>query len=84
MRAGFAQFAAFARDGADNRGFLAEGTLTVPVLAVGGEASSGALVETLMRLVADQVEGAVVPAAGHWLMEENPEATVTLVQHFLA
>jgi len=84
MRAGFAQFAAFAQDAADNRGFLAEGTLTVPVLAVGGEASSGAMMETLMRLVADQVEGAVVPAAGHWLMEENPEATVTLVQHFLA
>jgi len=84
MRAGFAQFAAFAQDAANNRGFLTEGKLTVPVLAVGGEASSGAMVETLMRLVTDQVEGAVVPAAGHWLMEENPEATVTLVQHFLA
>jgi len=84
MRAGFAQFAAFAQDAADNRGFLDQGKLTVPVLAVGGEASSGTLVETLMGFVADHVEGAVVPAAAHWLMEENPEATVTLVQRFLA
>ncbi len=84
MRAAFAQFAAFAQDAADNRGFLAAGKLAVPVLAVGGEASSGALVATLLRPVADQVAGAVVPAAGHWLMEEHPAATVTLVQHFLA
>ena len=84
MRAGFAQFAAFAQDAADNKGFLAQGKLTVPVLAVGGAASSGTMVETLMRCVADQVEGAVVPSAGHWLLEENLEATVTLVQRFLA
>ena len=84
MRAGFAQFAAFAQDTADNRGFLDQGKLAVPVLAIGGEASSGTLVETLMGFVADHVEGAVVPAAAHWLMEENPEATVTLVQRFLA
>ena len=56
MRAGFAQVAAFARDAADNRGFLEQGKLTIPMLAVGGEASGGAMVETLMRCIADQVE----------------------------
>ncbi len=45
---------------------------TIPVLAVGGEASNGAMTEGLMKLVADDVKGAVVPLAGHWLMEEKP------------
>ncbi len=83
MRAGFAQFNAFTQDALDNHSYLERGKLTLPVLAVGGEASSGARTEELMRLVAERVEGAVVSASGHWLMEENPEATVTLVQRFL-
>ncbi len=84
MRAGFAQFAAFAQDAIDNMVLLEKGKLTVPVLAVGGEASGGARTETIMQFVADHVEGAIIPAAGHWLMEENPEATVTLIQQFLS
>ncbi len=83
MRAGFAQFNAFPQDAVDNKAFLEQGKLTFPVLAVGGEASNGSMTENLMGLVAEDVRGAVVPAAGHWLMEENPEATVELVQAFL-
>ena len=84
MRAGFAQFAAFPQDAADNKRFVEKGKLAVPVLAVGGEASSGAMVQSLMQFVADDVAGAVVPAAAHWLMEENPASTVELVGRFLA
>ena len=84
MRAGFAQFHAFTQDAIDNQAYLKQGKLTIPVLAIGGEASSGAMSEGLLKLVADDVKGAVVPGAGHWLMEENPEATVKLVQDFLA
>ena len=84
MRAGFAQFAAFAVDATDNIAFLEKGKLAVPVLALGGEASSGAMVQKLMQFVADDVAGAVVPAAAHWLMEENPEATTEFVCRFLA
>ena len=83
MRAGFAQFNAFPQDAVDNRGYLEQGKLTIPILAVGGEKSSGERTEVLMRQVAERVEGAVVPAAGHWLMEENPEATMILVQRYL-
>jgi len=36
-----------------------------------------------MQFAANNVTGAVVPASGHWLMEENPEETVRLVQQFL-
>ena len=37
----------------------------------------------LMRLVATDVHGGVVPASGHWVMEENPSATIALVTGFL-
>ena len=55
----------------------------MPVLAVGGEKSFGATEATAMRNVAINVQEAVVPGAGHWLMEENPTATVALIQNFL-
>ena len=84
MRAGFAQFHAFPQDAIDNKAFLEKGKLSFPVLAVGGEASNGPMTEGLMKLVAEDVKGAVVPAAGHWLIEENPEATVKIVQDFLS
>jgi hypothetical protein len=53
------------------------------VLAVGGEKSFGALQAVIMRHVAINVQEAVVPRSGHWLMEESPEYTVSLVRKFL-
>jgi pimeloyl-ACP methyl ester carboxylesterase len=41
MHAGFSQFAAFDQDAIDNKAFLAQGKLDMPVLAVGGEKSFG-------------------------------------------
>jgi hypothetical protein len=57
--------------------------LTMPVLAVGGEKSFGATEAVVMRNVATNVREAVVPGAGHWLMEESPAFTVALIQDFL-
>jgi pimeloyl-ACP methyl ester carboxylesterase len=82
MRAGFAQFTAFAQDVQDNKIFQ-QTKLTIPVLAVGGEKSFGAMEATVMRNVATNVREAVVHGAGHWLMEENPTATIALIQDFL-
>ncbi len=82
MRAGFAQFAAFAQDEVDNKRF-AETKLTMPVLALGGEKSFGPTMAVVMRAVATDVTEGVVPNAGHWIMEENPEVTVALVVKFL-
>jgi len=36
-----------------------------------------------MRFAAHDVEEGVVPGSGHWIMEENPMATVALVRTFL-
>ncbi|HEX4301495.1 MAG TPA: alpha/beta hydrolase [Rhizomicrobium sp.] len=80
----FEQFVAFPQDGIDNRAFLAGGKLTIPVYAIGGEKSYGAGMATELRFVADNVTGGIVPASGHWIMEENPDATVKLVTDFLA
>ena len=82
MRAGFAQFTAFSTDAADNKVFE-QVKLTMPVLAVGGEKSFGPLQAVIMRHVATNVQEAVVPRSGHWLMEESPAYTVSLVRGFL-
>jgi pimeloyl-ACP methyl ester carboxylesterase len=82
MRAGFAQFAAFPQDVEDNKIFQRT-KLTMPVLAVGGEKSFGATEAVVMRNAATNVREAVVPGAGHWLMEESPGYTVALIQDFL-
>lgn len=84
MHSGFAQFAAFDQDAIDNRAFLAGGRLKMPVLAVGGQKSFGPMMATVMRAGADDVTEGIVPDSGHWIMEENPGATVELVRGFLA
>ena len=84
MHAGFEQFKAFDQDAIDNKAFVAKGKLTMPVLAVGGEKSFGPMMATVMRFAATNVEQGIVPHSGHWIMEENPDATVALVLRFLA
>jgi pimeloyl-ACP methyl ester carboxylesterase len=83
MHAGFSQFAAFDQDAVDNQVFLAAGKLTMPVLAIGGGKSFGPMMATVMRFAATDVTEAVIPDAGHWLMEEQPAATVKVVRDFL-
>jgi pimeloyl-ACP methyl ester carboxylesterase len=84
MHAGFEQFKAFDQDAIDNKAFVAAGKLTMPVLAVGGEKSFGPMMATVMRFAATDVTEATVPNSGHWVMEENPQATIKLVTDFLA
>ena len=83
MRASFAQFLAFGQDAADNKKFLAQGKLQMPVLAFGGEATFGPMIGEVIRCVADDVEDAIIPDCGHWITEEQPQATTDLVVDFL-
>jgi pimeloyl-ACP methyl ester carboxylesterase len=83
MHAGFAQFAAFDQDVIDDRALLARGKLTMPVLAIGGAASFGPTMATVMRAAATNVTGVVIPGSGHWLMEEQPKATSDAIIAFL-
>jgi len=86
LRAGFELYRAFDRDIDDNRQWLtAHGKLTIPVLAVGGQASTtGPLMAEMMREVADDVTELRVPYAAHWIAEENPRALAEGLVAFLA
>src|SRR5277367_6429139 len=83
MHDGFEQFHAFDQDVIDNKIFLANGPLTMPVLAIGGAASFGPTMALVAKAAFTNVQGVVVPASGHWLMEENPKATIAAVAEFL-
>jgi pimeloyl-ACP methyl ester carboxylesterase len=58
--------------------------LTMPVLAIGGEASFGEHVADAMKLVADDVQSHVMPGAGHFVAEEAPEEMLAALSSFLA
>jgi pimeloyl-ACP methyl ester carboxylesterase len=83
MHAGFAQFAAFDQDAKDNQAFLAQGKLTMPVLAIGGQQSFGPTMAVVMRAAATDVHELIIPDSGHWLMEEQPALTIAAVRAFL-
>lgn len=83
MHSGFAQFAAFDQDAVDNQALLAKGKLSMPVLALGGGKSFGPTMAAVMRAAASDVTEGIVPDSGHWIMEENPTATIALVRGFL-
>lgn len=82
MQAGWAYFASFdqaARDFAQ----LAKNRLAMPVLSIGGEKSLGAVLGQQMKVVALDVTVIVLPATGHWLMEERPKETMDALLKFL-
>jgi pimeloyl-ACP methyl ester carboxylesterase len=83
MHDAFEQFVAFPQDGVDNKAFLANGKLTIPVLAIGAEKSYGTRMADELRFVASDVTGAVIANSGHWLMEEQPANTVAAILSFL-
>jgi pimeloyl-ACP methyl ester carboxylesterase len=80
----FAQFAAFRQDAKDNQAFLAEGKLTMPVLAIGGEKSFGTGFANEIEFAATNVRGISIHNSGHWLMEEQPEATMDAILAFIS
>jgi pimeloyl-ACP methyl ester carboxylesterase len=82
MAAGFEVFRAFEQDAADFEGF-AKTPLPMPMLVLTGEKASGQTLITQAKLVATNVEGVVVPGAGHWLMEEAPDQVIPKLVDFL-
>jgi pimeloyl-ACP methyl ester carboxylesterase len=56
----------------------------MPVLALGGDKSIGAAEADTLRFVAANVTSGIIPASGHWIMDENPKATIALIVNFLS
>ena len=82
MRAAWAYFASFpqaAKDFAE----LAKTKLPMPVLTIGGAKANGEFLKQQVPEVATRVESAVVPNSGHWVLEEQREATTEALTRFL-
>ena len=58
--------------------------LQMPVLAMGGAQSLGAMAADTMKLVADDVQTLVIPGIGHWLAEQAPDELVAALTAFFA
>jgi pimeloyl-ACP methyl ester carboxylesterase len=84
MHDAFEQFGAFSQDATDNKALLAQGgKLKMPILALGAEKSFGDGMAVELRFVGSNVTSGIVPDSGHWIMEENPQATIKLVSEFV-
>jgi len=84
MHDAFEQFGAFSQDAKDNQALLAQlGKLKMPILALGAEKSFGDGEAVELRFVGSNITGGIIPNSGHWIMEENPQATIKLVSEFL-
>ncbi|MES2071755.1 MAG: alpha/beta hydrolase [Pseudomonadota bacterium] len=82
MRAGFEYFRNFEKDAQDFQQ-LGQTKLNMPVLVISGEKSGGTFLIEQVKLVADDVDGRVIPGSGHWLIEEAPEKVIPLLKDFI-
>jgi pimeloyl-ACP methyl ester carboxylesterase len=83
MHCAFEQFAAFTQDAIDNKALAAQGKLTMPILALGGDHSFNTQMADIMRLVASDVTGGVITHSGHWVMEEQGKQTTAAIIDFI-
>lgn len=82
MKAGFEVFRAFEQDATDFAQY-AKTPLQMPMLVLTGEKASGPVLIEQGKLVAKNVEGVIVPNAGHWLMEEAGPVVIPKLIEFL-
>jgi pimeloyl-ACP methyl ester carboxylesterase len=84
MHSAFEQFGALRQDAVDNKALLAKGgKISIPVFAIGAEKFFGKNMADHMQCAASNVMSGIVPDSGHWIMQENPEASIKLVTDFL-
>jgi pimeloyl-ACP methyl ester carboxylesterase len=83
LRGSFAFYRALDETVAQNQQRVGQ-RLTLPVLAIGGEKSSGEGVGVTMRLAADDVQSVILAGSGHWVAEEAPDDLLAAVSPFLA
>lgn len=82
LRAGLAYYRALPETIAQNTR-RAETKLPMPVLALGGEHAAADGQRQIMELVASNLTGAVIPACGHFVPEEAPDALMNQLRMFL-
>jgi pimeloyl-ACP methyl ester carboxylesterase len=82
MKAGMEVFRAFPQDAAEFAE-LAKTKLPMPMLVLSGEKAGGTFLIEQGKMVATNVESALVPGRGHWLMEEAPDQVIPKLVEFL-
>jgi len=90
MRAGFEYYRAFPQDAIQNMNY-SKTNLTMPVLALGagyiptfGGNITMPTVIYGMKILAQNVQGIIVPNSGHWIPEEQPVFLVKLLNNFFS
>jgi pimeloyl-ACP methyl ester carboxylesterase len=90
MRARFEHYRAFPQDAIQNQNY-SKTKLTMPVLAVGGgyipTFGGNITMPTIiygMKILAQNVEGIIVPNSGHWIPEEQPDFVIKLLNNFFS
>lgn len=58
---------------------LSTDKLTMPVAAYGSEMVMSGYCEAAAALVAEDVTGGIIPACGHWVPEEKPQAVADII-----
>jgi len=84
LRGSFAFYRAWDTTTAQNWKRSMSSKLTMPVLAIGGQTSSMDAPELVMKTVASDVQGLIIPGAGHFLAEEDPQQMIAALTEFLA
>jgi pimeloyl-ACP methyl ester carboxylesterase len=82
MHAAWGYFASFQQIALDFAAF-ARNKLRIPVLSIGGEKATGAILARQARMIAHEVSTVVLKDTGHWLMEESPRETIETLVRFL-
>ncbi|VWC63405.1 alpha/beta fold hydrolase [Burkholderia lata] len=82
LRGGFSYYRAIPETIRQNQA-RAQRKLTMPVLAIGAEHATGDAPLVTMRDNAADLQGAVVPDCGHFIMEEAPDAFIGHLLPFL-
>lgn len=83
LRGGFAHFASVFEDMEWFKAQANARRLSMPCLGIGGVGAAGPYPEMALRAFADNVAGTVIDQAGHWLIEEQPEAVISTLSAFL-
>ncbi len=78
MAAGFAYFSSFLKTAGEFAEF-GKTQLSMPVTSVGGERANGPALGAQVKLISVNPTVVIIPGAGHWVMEEKRDETVSAV-----
>ena len=82
VNAGLEYFRTIEEDAREFKEYAAK-PLTMPMLVITGEKGGGDLLIKQAELISTDLRSAIVPGAGHWLMEEAPGFVIPKLVEFL-